>query len=384
MERLRIAFFCWESLHSVRVGGLAVAATNLAENLAKNHEIHFFTPALSGQEKDAEINGVFYHRCNPEGLDIIDYCRDMSGRMVKDYENEEKNGTFDILHFHDWHIADALERLKDQTTIFTYHSTEYGRSGNSHGEWREFKEISERERLAGLISKNVTTVSQTMKSEIRNLYGIPEWKINVVRNGIHPESYYRDIDAETVKQEYHIPTDVPLIFFAGRLTYQKGPDLLLGAVPGVLETHPDAHFIFAGDGDMNQQVRDRVSTFGQNAQFMGYLPDADFVKILNACDILAIPSRNEPFGLILLEGWSAEKCVVATDVGGLSENIDHYVDGVKVPVSSESLAQGIDLVMDDHAGMRDMGRMGKRKIEDEFSWNTIANQMQGEYLRSLN
>ncbi|MEM2144056.1 MAG: glycogen/starch synthase, partial [Candidatus Jordarchaeaceae archaeon] len=66
METLRVAFFCWESLYSVRVGGLAMAATNLAESLVKEqHEVHFFTPGLKNQKKNTEKNGVFYHRCYP-------------------------------------------------------------------------------------------------------------------------------------------------------------------------------------------------------------------------------------------------------------------------------------------------------------------------------
>ncbi|RLI85485.1 MAG: glycosyltransferase family 1 protein, partial [Archaeoglobales archaeon] len=71
METLKIAFFCWESLYSERVGGLARAATHLAETLARDHEVHFFTRG----EKDREINGVCYHYCRPFGENIVEYCR---------------------------------------------------------------------------------------------------------------------------------------------------------------------------------------------------------------------------------------------------------------------------------------------------------------------
>ncbi|WP_243670415.1 glycosyltransferase family 4 protein [Methanoculleus chikugoensis] len=75
-------------------------------------------------------------------------------------------------------------------------------------------------------------------------------------------------------------------------------------------------------------------------QFLGYVSDTDHVRLLNACDLVAIPSRNEPFGLVLTEAWSAERCVVATEVGGLAENIDNFRNGIKVPVRPDSIAWG--------------------------------------------
>ncbi|MDI6718333.1 MAG: glycosyltransferase family 4 protein [Methanomicrobiales archaeon] len=375
MDRLRIAVFCWESLPSVKVGGLAVAATNLAENAARNHEVHYFTPALEGQEKEAVINGVYYHRCIPKGSNIVEYCRDMSLQMVDDFLSEERDGEFDVLHFHDWHVTDALESLKDNATVFTFHSTEFGRNGNRIGNEWIFKEISEKERKAGLLSRKVTTVSQTLKKEVTSLYGLPEWKVDVVRNGIQPELYAFDVNPEEVKSDYGIPTDAPLILFAGRLTYQKGPDLLLEAIPKILRSEPDARFVFAGAGQMHDELKRRVRDLNGNAQFLGYVPDREFVRLLNACDILSIPSRNEPFGLILLEGWSAKKCVVASDVGGLSENIDHGVDGVKVQVDSNSLARGIRGAMGNWDDMARMGEMGRKKIESEFRWNIVTDKL---------
>lgn len=159
METLKIAFFCWESLHSVRIGGLAAAATNLAENLAKDHEVHYFTLG----DKEEEINGVFYHRCSPSGSDIVEYCKNMSIAMANDYLEEEKNGEIDVLHFHDWHPAEALHILQDRPTVLTLHSTEYGRNGNSFGDWWEFKEISGKEWYSSLKARKVTTVSHTLK-----------------------------------------------------------------------------------------------------------------------------------------------------------------------------------------------------------------------------
>ncbi len=376
MESLKIAFFCWESLYTERVGGLARAATHLAEELAKHHEVHFFTRGLG----DLEVKGVNYHCCMPHGFNIVDYCRDMSLKLV-DRFREFDSPSFDVLHFHDWHVVEALHALQDRRTVFTFHSTEYGRSGNRFGDWWEFREISGKEWYAGLIAKRVTTVSNVLKNEVMWLYNVPDWKIDVVPNGIHPEEFCSEVDAGEVKKDYGIHPLAPLIFFAGRLVYQKGPDLLLDAIPRMLEHRWDLKFLFAGDGDMRGYLESKAREMNLPAKFLGYLPDREFVRLLNSADIVVIPSRNEPFGLVLLEAWSARRCVVATDVGGLSENIDNFYDGIKVYPTPESIAWGVNYIVDDAEGVRLMGERGRRKVDEKFRWSVVAKRMLEVYGR---
>ena len=106
-------------------------------------------------------------------------------------------------------------------------------------------------------------------------------------------------------------------------------------------------------------------------------------ELLNACDLVVIPSRNEPFGLVLTEAWSAERCVVATDVGGLSENIDDFIDGIKVPVRADSLAWGISYIIEDPVRIRAMGMAGKRKVLSRFNWDEIGRMMEQVYTKVL-
>jgi len=371
---LKIAFFCWESLHAVRVGGLAPAATNLAETLARVHEVHFFTRGPGPDEK----NGVHYHYCSPQGGNIVDYCKDLSLQAVALFRGED-SPPFDLLHFHDWHFVEALHILRDRRTVLSFHSTEYGRNGNQKGGWWEFGEISGKEWYGAYIAKRVATVSRTLRQEVMNLYNVPDWKIDAIPNGIDPNHYYMPIDAGAVKQEYGIHPYAPLVFFGGRLAYQKGPDLLLKAIPDILKNHWDARFLFAGEGDM----RDWLSRHAEDmpVRLLGYLDEPNFIRLLNAADIVAIPSRNEPFGLILTEAWSAGRCVVASDVGGLSENIDNFVNGVKVRASPKGIAGGINAVIGDHETCCDLGRRGREKVEREFRWEAVAGAMERVYAR---
>ncbi|MDN7013088.1 glycosyltransferase family 4 protein [Methanoculleus sp. FWC-SCC3] len=373
MENLKIAFFCWESLYAERVGGLANAATNLAETLAQNHEVHFFT---RGEGRDAEINGVWYHYCRPSGENIVRYCSDMSRKML-DRFHEFDAPSFDLLHFHDWHVVDALQRLRDRETVFTYHSTEFGRNGNNLSTGWPFTEITRIEHCGASIAKHITAVSSTLRQEAMSLYEIPDWKIDVVHNGIVPDHYQADVDPEAVKRRYGFDPESPLILFVGRLAWQKGPDMLVDAAPALLREHADGQFAFIGDGQMRRGLENRARTLP--VRFLGRLSDADYVPLLNASDIVAIPSRNEPFGLVLLEAWSAGRCVVASDVGGLSENIEHGTDGVKVLPHPDSIARGLSRVADSPEKALAMGREGLDKVKKEFPWSRVGERMGGVY-----
>ena len=193
------------------------------------------------------------------------------------------------------------------------------------------------------------------------------------------DSTRAEIDPGEVKRVYGIHPYAPLILFIGRLVYQKGPDLLIEALRKVCREHWDAKVIVAGDGGMRQYLQERARDLPVN--FVGYIPDSEYVRLLNACDLVVIPSRNEPFGLVLLEAWSAEKPVVACDVGGLSENIDTFVNGVKVWPEADSLAWGIGTMIDDPWNREVMGRRGRSKVDREFLWDPIADRMAGTYSR---
>ncbi|MGA9140580.1 MAG: glycosyltransferase family 4 protein [Methanocella sp.] len=369
---LKIAFFCWESIYSERIGGLSPGATYLAEVLARDNEVHFFTRGGA----DRTIKGVQYHYVQPFAGNIVDYSRDMCEKMVQRFK-EFDSPPFDILHFHDWHVVDALHRLRDRNTVMTFHSTEYGRAGNRIGDWWEAREISGKEWYGAFVVKQLTAVSHTLKNEIMWLYNVPYEKVEVISNGIFPEVYEAVIDPGEVKRSYGIHPYAPLVFFVGRMEYQKGPDLLAAAVPLVLRQRWDVQFIMAGQGSMKYELQARCN--GMPVRFAGYIPDSEYIRLLNACDTIVVPSRNEPFGLVPLEAWSARKCPVVSDVGGLAENVANFRDGVKVYLDPASIAWGISYVLSDPSRAAAFGRNGRRKVEKQFLWNLVAGKMMEIY-----
>jgi len=380
---MRIAILSWESLHSIHIGGVAAHVSELACALErKGHEVHVFTRMGRWDHPQYEkIYGVHYHRCpfgtNPDFVEEVNnMCRSFVDAV---FATEDHIGAFDIIHAHDWLTANALAWIKEgrsRHSIFTIHSTEYGRCGNNN-----FGGNSERIRhlewLGTYCADHVIAVSKALKNETQWLYGVPDDKIDVVYNGINYRHYDGWIDPATVKASYGIGPMDPTILFAGRVVYQKGPDLLVDSIPYILDNYNNAKFVFVGDGDMRSGMEDRARHMGVShaTRFLGYRNGWQLRDLFKACDCVCVPSRNEPFGIVILEAWSAGKPVVASENGGPSEIIWHDVNGLKIYANPESVAWGLGTVFSDFDYARWMGRNGRVAVETVFSWDVIADEM---------
>ena len=107
---------------------------------------------------------------------------------------------------------------------------------------------------------------------------------------------------------------------------------------------------------------------GNSCNFLGYAPDNTVIDWFNACDLVCIPSRNEPFGIVVLEAWDASKPVVASDAVALVENFKTGVIAHKEP---SSIAWGLNYVLEG-LGRNRMGEKGHDLIKKKYNWRTIA------------
>jgi len=377
---MRIGFFSWESLYSIPVGGLAVHVTELAAALRRRgNEVHVFTRIAPDQKIYEIIDGVHYHRCSfPFNSHLIQEMSDMGKSMAYHFfEAENAFGNFDVIHGHDWHVVNALDEIKkarNKKVFFTLHSSQFGRDGNAFngGESVQIKNI---EWYGTYIADRVITCSNTMKEETRWIHRIPDWKMRVVNNGVSLNNFNGSLDPwQDVKKNYGMAPLDPMILFVGRMTYQKGPDLLLEAIPEVLKDYGHAKFVFVGDGDMKHclESKARQLNVAHAVTFTGYIPEQEKINIIKACDCVVVPSRNEPFGIVVLEAWASGKPVIATDGTGAGEIVWHEVTGLRVQKSPESIALGIKAVFSDFEGARQMGINGRFAAETAFSWDKIA------------
>ena len=173
----------------------------------------------------------------------------------------------------------------------------------------------------------------------------------------------------------------PMVLFSGRMVCQKGPDLLVEAIPSILKFYPRARFVFAGDGEMRAQIEHRARQLGiaHATRFVGFQGNGTLSDLYKSCDVVCVPSRNEPFGIVVLEAWSCGKPVVSTVNGGPDEFVWHEVNGLKVYANPDSIAWGLGTLFTNFEWGRWMGRNGRIGAETAFSWDTIADQVLGVY-----
>ncbi|HBR14132.1 MAG TPA: glycosyltransferase family 1 protein [Candidatus Omnitrophica bacterium] len=380
---MRIALFSWETAHSIYIGGVASHVTELACALErKGHETHVFT--RMGRHDHAlyeRIDGVHYHRCPfAHHPDFVEEMNNMCRSFVHTFfETEDHIGAFDIVHAHDWLTANAMSWIKEgrgRKAVFTLHSTEYGRSGN-HFWGGNSERIRHIEWHGAYCADHVITVSNALKNEVQWIYSVPDGKMDVIYNGISYRNFDGWLDPGAVKKSYEIGTMDPVVLFAGRMAVQKGPDLLVEAIPHVLKYYHNAKFVFVGDGAMRQSVENTARHRGVShaTKFLGHLSGWKLVDLFKACDCVCIPSRNEPFGIVILEAWSAGKPVIASINGGPSEIVWHDVNGFKINANSDSIAWGIGTLFANFEHARWMGANGRVAAETVFSWDTIADEV---------
>ncbi len=388
---MRVALFSWESLHSHSIGGLGVHVTELAAGLQRRgHDIHVFTRRKPEQNHYDLIHGVHYHRVDhgisENFVECMDYmCQAMAHRF---HEVTSLIGKFELVHSHDWLTGNVLSYVNQgygTPGILTMHSTEYGRDGNvfydGFARW-----IRDTEAAACNHAKMVISVSGFLAQEIQNIYGVPDWKIHVVPNGVSYSAFDGYLDPGQVKARYGIGPLDPTILAAGRMTVQKGMDLLIESVPMVLGYYPSAKFIISGDGPEMDRVVNRANELGigHAMRFCGGLSRGEYTELMRSVDIMAVPSRNEPFGLVALEAWAAGKPVVATTAGGPREFVWHDVNGFLVDANPGGLAHGIGSLLADHDHCRALGANGRVAVENEYNWDNVASYTEGVYEAALN
>lgn len=167
------------------------------------------------------------------------------------------------------------------------------------------------------------------------------------------------------------------VLFLGRLGERKSPDTLLRAAVSVLESHPDATFVFGGDGDI-ERYRALASELGIGARcsFTGWVTGEERERLFDRSSIFCLPSRNEGMPMSALEAMAHGLATIATPVGGVPQVIEDGVDGLMVTVGDhEALAKALCSLMDDVEMRKRVGRMGREKVRERFSMNTYLSKV---------
>jgi glycosyltransferase involved in cell wall biosynthesis len=173
-----------------------------------------------------------------------------------------------------------------------------------------------------------------------------------------------------------------LVLFAGRLEWRKGPDLLVKAIPAILERHPRSRFCFAG-GDTNtapggnSSLAHLQSLVPESARlrvdFTGFLQPEQLLKKYREAAVCVFPSRWEGFGLVAAEAMACGKAVVVSDTPGFRELVTEGITGLLAqPEDPQSLAAAINRLLADASLLRRLGAAASLDMQGRFRGDAVA------------
>jgi glycosyltransferase involved in cell wall biosynthesis len=218
--------------------------------------------------------------------------------------------------------------------------------------------------------------------------GIDPGKITVLGAGVDMAEL-AGADGRSWRKTHQL-TDEPLIAFVGQQVAHKGIDTLIEAMPRVWQQLPSARVVIAGKPTgYSPTIRTMVAKLppAQQQQILQLdsLTDAEKNGLLAACDVLALPSRHESFGIVLVEAWACGKPVVSCRVGGVAALVDEGQDGLLVPVGdAEALGQALLRLLQDPALRAEMGSAGQKKVKSRYTWETVTAVYREACLAAIN
>ncbi|MEM7759640.1 MAG: glycosyltransferase family 4 protein [Cyanobacteria bacterium P01_A01_bin.40] len=378
---MKILALAWEFPPRI-VGGIARHVAELyPEVIRLGHEVHLLTIEFGSAPKYEIVEGIHLYRCSvARGNDFFHWIANMNDSMGSlGGQLLEKHGDFELIHAHDWLVGDAAIALKHAfrlPIVATIHATEYGRYNGIHNIRQQY--INGKEKLLAHEAWRIIVCSQYMRQEIQRVFQSPVDKIDVIFNGIRPEKKHHSSQFDHVKFRRRFANDKEkIIYYVGRMTYEKGISVLLNAAPKIINAMGGSvKFIIIGGGDTSC-LKQQAKSLGiwEQCYFTGFMSDADLDKFQTIADCAVFPSLYEPFGIVALESFAARVPVVVSDTGGLPEVVQHNHTGIVTRANDpDSLTWGVLEVLQNPLHSQELVDNAYQSISERFSWDDLAKQ----------
>ncbi len=404
-------------------GGAGVHVEYLARELARKIEVEVHcwgsqreegvNPEVLGDEPLAGVTG-----------DTKEKFKAAIDAMALNLQVQKELGKVDLVHTHTWYVSMAgflAKKLYGVPFVLTTHSLEPLRAWKAEQLGSGYAMSSWMEKTAIEAADAIVAVSNGTKADIQKAYPeVDPAKIHVIYNGIDLKEY-QYTPATDALTKYGVDLERPYVLFVGRITRQKGvthlveaiqylpagtqvvlcagaPDTpeiaseMRAAVEAVRRYTPgskaEAQVIEAEDGGHAFATGDPTGT-GHNIVWIEQMvtkPEA--IQLYSHCAVFCCPSVYEPFGIINLEAMACKAPVVASAVGGILEVVVDGETGRLVPFEADpattfpanaaqfakDLAAPITALLADPALAKKMGAAGRKRVEEKFAWEAIADQ----------
>src|ERR671916_576299 len=355
---MRVLILSWEYPPLIE-GGLARHVRKLAEGLAaQGVDVHVLARGREEDPAEEEAGGVVVHRVReperPRDLsEFVAWIEHMNSDMLAAGVEVGDRYDFDVVHGHDWLVASARDHLANRLRpplVVTIHAN------------------------------RLITCSSYMREHVADIYGLEESRVQVIPNGIDPSELVPVDDLDTLRARFAAP-DEKLVLLVGRLVYEKGFQLALEALPGLIERVGNVRFLVAGSGTAEQELREQATRLGldDHGTFLGWIGDDVLHSLYRIADLTVVPSIYEPFGLVALEAMASGCPCLVADTGGLREVVPNEDVGLRFrsrdPASLAVMAERI--LTDPELRDRLVAEASEHVLG--FDWSDVARQIAGLY-----
>jgi glycogen(starch) synthase len=395
----RVLLLSWE-YPPVIEGGLARHVRKLAEALVRQGmTVDVLTRGVGDGSPDGrpgvdELAGVTIHRVRepswPRDLDrFVAWVEQMNGDMLAAGEALAEEARYDLIHGHDWLVAQASATLAERLGVpyvTTIHATEHGRHQGWVSDYPQ-SHIHSVERWMARRADALIVCSYYMRGHVADIFDVDERRVAVIPNGIDPRELRPAGDLQALRSKFAEPHE-KLVLFVGRLVYEKGFQLALDAMPSVLGGVENVRFLVAGSGTHEAELKAQAERLGLSAHgsFLGWIGDDVLHSLYRIADLCVVPSIYEPFGLVALEAMASGCPCIVADTGGLREVVPV---GERVGLrfnggDAEHLGVMIErLLVDEPLRERLVTEASEHVLS--FDWDDIAQRTRGIYgeLREL-
>jgi len=353
-----------------RTGGGPVHVRELSKALVAEYdcEIDIYTRRLIGsdgerftEEEYLAGGDITIHRLGP----CTDYWNPI-GRVTSMVTPiiPVLRGHYDIIHGHAFlpALPTKVTSMVGRTpSVFTVHGTALTSSMDSDPRtMKKLKRRIEREFLFGFDYDHVISVNE----EHVPLLERSQSNVSCIPNGVDIDRF--DVDEPSIDGR---------ILYLGRLGPKKRVSDLILAFDRISEEYPDAELVIVGEGPLEDELH-RLAE-GTDATdrivFTGRIDDTDIPRSYASAELFVLPSAWEGHPLTLLEAWAASRPVIASDVDGIAEFVDHEETGYLVePGDPAGLADALRYALDHPEETRKWGEAGRERAEKEYSWKHAA------------
>lgn len=230
----------------------------------------------------------------------------------------------------------------------------------------------------------VVGVSEHTSQNLIKYEKISKKKIITIPNGIDGKKFNISIDKKAKRNELGIKNHGPIIGLGVRLTEQKGITYLIQAMTKIVKKIPDITLIIAGEGPLEESLKNETLKLGVNKNVFFVGPRLDMPELLKIFDLYVLPSLSEGLPMVLLEAMALGCPIIATRVGGVPKVIINGENGSLVePKNPKVLGSEIIRVLSDSNLRKKYSKNGKKVFNEKFTADIMMRKYEHLYLRKI-